>query len=241
MKNPFPSYRISPLGDTALIIDFGNFISPEINEAVISLFKTLGQSPLEYMTEAVPAYSSLAIYYDVVSLYKRIKQGRSAFDQMKKETEKLLSGEGFISGSPGELISIPVCYDEEYGVDLRWISIEKNIPVKEIIRLHTLKTYRVYMLGFLPGFAYMGDVDERIASPRKLQPSPVKAGSVGIAGKQTGIYPMGSPGGWQVIGRTPLKLFNKYRERTTLLRAGDHVNFFSISKDEFEDIKSRNT
>ena len=113
----------------------------------------------------------------------------------------------------------------------------KNILVDEVIQIHVSKKYKVYMLGFLPGFPYMGAVDEQIAMPRKATPVNIKEGSVGIAGKQTGIYPLASPGGWQIIGRTPLSLFDTTREEPTLLRAGDIVQFYSISKNEFEGIK----
>ena len=114
------------------------------------------------------------------------------------------------------------------------------ISIEEIIQLHSSATYRVYMLGFLPGFTYMGLVDEKISSPRKQQPTPVEAGSVGIAGRQTGIYPLRSPGGWQIIGRTPWNLFEKEQVNPVSFKSGDHVQFYSISKDEFEDIQGGN-
>jgi inhibitor of KinA len=140
----------------------------------------------------------------------------------------------------GELISIPVCYEKEFAHDLEWIAIQNNISLEEIISLHTAASYHVYMLGFLPGFAYMGLVNDKISVPRKQKPVTVEAGSVGIAGKQTGIYPLSSPGGWQIVGRTPMKLFDKEKESPTLIKSGDSVQFYSITKDEFEDIKSRN-
>jgi inhibitor of KinA len=127
-----------------------------------------------------------------------------------------------------------VCYGEKYAWDINEIAKEKSIPVDEIIRLHTAKKYRVYMIGFLPGFAYMGEVDEKIAIPRKAQPrTSVEGGSVGIAGMQTGIYPIDSPGGWQIIGKTPLKLFDKERDDPVLLKPGDEIEFYSITENEF--------
>lgn len=132
------------------------------------------------------------------------------------------------------LIKIPVFY---YGPDLEYISKIKNIPVEEIIRIHANTEYRVFMIGFLPGFAYMGTVDERIAAPRKEKPAlHVKPGSVGIAGMQTGIYPIASPGGWQLIGTTPLKIFNKEKTNPCLFAAGDRVQFFPINKNEFDQL-----
>ena len=135
---------------------------------------------------------------------------------------------------PSRKIKIPVCFAEKYALDIDHISKEKKLPVSEIIRLHTAKKYRIYMIGFLPGFPYMGEVDGRIAMPRKAQPqTKVEAGSVGIAGMQTGIYPLDSPGGWQIIGKTPLQLFNKEKDDPVLLRPGDEIEFYPITEDEF--------
>ena len=134
--------------------------------------------------------------------------------------------------------TIPVCYDDEFAIDLPWIAEQKNLTREEIVLLHSSRQYHVYMLGFLPGFSYMGEVDERIVVPRKPEPLPISAGSVGIAGKQTGIYPLNSPGGWQIIGRTPLKMFNKDNDEPCLLKAGDSVEFYSITIDEFNHIQN---
>jgi inhibitor of KinA len=133
------------------------------------------------------------------------------------------------------MITIPVCYEKEFALDIEEIATVKNISINELIEIYTSKIYHVYMMGFLPGFAYMGEVDEKLEMPRKQQPrQTVEAGSVGIAGRQTGIYPLASPGGWQIIGRTPLKLFDAEKKEPTLLKAGDKAKFISISKDEFE-------
>lgn len=237
--NRVSSYTIAPLGDSALIIDFGNSISQPLNEKVIALFNKLKQQPVQGMTEAVPAYSSLAIYYDVAAIRKKIIPGAVAFEWIHSEIEKLLKDDLITSGYSGSPVSIPVCYEKEFAPDLEWIALQNKIPVEEIIRLHTSTAYRVYMLGFLPGFAYLGEVDERIASPRKQKPVAVKAGSVGIAGRQTGIYPLPSPGGWQIIGQTPLHLFNKDETSLTLLKPGDNVKFYSINKDEFIFLKNK--
>jgi inhibitor of KinA len=227
------SYKIFPLGDSALTVDFGNFIDEPINEKVIALFHNLQQQPLPGMIEAVPAYSSLTVYYDLMMARKKVSAGQPVFEWMSEKMNERLHQPLPQNDSTGELINIPVCYDPEFGPDLDNLAREKNITTEEVIRIHTSKPYRVFMLGFLPGFAYMGEVDEKIAMSRKNQPVPVSAGSVGIAGKQTGIYPLLSPGGWQIIGRTPVHLFNKEKEQTTLLKAGDRVQFIPVSKNEF--------
>jgi len=218
MPLPFP-YQIYPLGDRALTIDFGNKIDEAINSLVIAAFKKLQKDVLPTMIEAVPAYSTLAIYYQP-AVIKKMYPSRTAFQSMKQLTEAWLNTfNPEENNSEQRKIEVPVWYYDEF---------------KELIEIHTSREYRVYMLGFLPGFAYMGEVDERIALPRKPQPEMVLAGSVGIAGKQTGVYPFASPGGWQIIGRTPLQLFRPLDISPTLFQAGDKVKFYSISKDEFD-------
>ena len=239
--HPHLSYKIISLGDAALTIDFSNLIDESINKKVITLFHNLQHKPIQGMVEAVPAYSSLTIYYDVISLYKNIPDGKTVFEWMKDQTEKFLKEKLGIENKEEATIIIPVCYDREFATDIDHLADKKDISPEEIIHLHTSKLYRVYMLGFLPGFTYMGEVDDKISIPRKPTPQNVIAGSVGIAGKQTGVYPLNSPGGWQIIGRTPLKIFDKEKKEPTLIKAGDQVRFISIGKDEFENIKSRNS
>jgi len=234
MSQPVFPYRIFPLGDAAVTIDFGNCINEAINREVITRFHQLRAQPLLGIIEVVPAYSSLAIYYDVFVIRKKIPAAVTVFEWMKQQLEERLQQPVHRQEDTGKLIRIPVCYDNEFALDIQHIAFAKKIPVEQIIHLHTEKTYKIYMLGFLPGFAYMGEADEQIAIPRKPQPENVKAGSVGIAGRQTGIYPLDSPGGWQIIGRTPLKLFDAKNEHPVLLMAGDSVQFYSITKQEFE-------
>ena len=238
---PFPPYKIFPLGDSALTIDFGNVINEEINKKVISLFHYLLRHPINGMIEAVPAYSSLTIFYDLFLVKQKQSDDTTAYEFMRSHAEEFLLKNIEADAGISNIIHIPVCYDKEFGIDLKWMSDQKNISTEEIIQIHCSKNYRVYMLGFLPGFAYMGVVGEKIAVPRKSQPQKIIAGSVGIAGRQTGIYPMNSPGGWQIIGRTPLKLFDPNRQDPCLLTAGDEVEFHSITKDEFENYQGRNS
>ena len=235
-----PSYKISSLGETALIIDFGNTIDESINKLVHSLFYQLQNDPIPGMIEAVPGYSSLTIYYDILFIRNTLNKQTTAFEWVSESLKKFIPKENIETGDPQILIKVPVCYEIEFAPDLGFIASQNKISPDEVIYFHTSTTYHIYMLGFLPGFAYMGMVDEKISSSRKQKPVFVEAGSIGIAGKQTGIYPFRSQGGWQIIGRTPLKLFDKEKINPVLFKAGDKVQFYSITKDEFEDIKSRN-
>lgn len=232
-----PAYTIYPLGDSALTIDFGNKIDEELNGYVLQLFRTLlNSSPV--VKDVIPAYSSLSIYYDVAEQHSN---ERTAFETMKEIILPFLYNNHELNVK-GRLIKIPVCYSSKFSLDLEELAAQKNFPVEEIIRLHTEKTYRVYMIGFLPGFAYMGTVDKRIATPRKQQPrTSVPAGSIGIAGEQTGIYPLPSPGGWNIIGRTPVKVFAAEKEDAVLFQPGDEVKFYSITEDEFENYQGGNS
>lgn len=234
-----PPYKIFPLGDAGLVVDFGNIIDESINKLVDAIFYQLQKDPIAGVIEAVPAYSSLTIYYDVLFIRNKISRKETAFEWISEKVKEYLSQERIEVEETGAFIRIPVCYEKEFGTDLDFIALLNHITIDEIIHLHTSTVYRVYMLGFLPGFAYMGMVDEKIAAPRKQFPAPVEAGSVGVAGRQTGIYPLISPGGWQIIGKTPLKLFDKEKEDPTLFKSGDSVQFYSITKDEFENIKDR--
>ncbi|HEY5970331.1 MAG TPA: 5-oxoprolinase subunit PxpB [Chitinophagaceae bacterium] len=235
-----PSYKISSLGETALIVDFGNTIDESINKMVHSLFYQLQHDPIPGMIEAVPGYSSLTIYYDIPFIRNILNKQITAFEWVSESLKKFIPKENIETGDPQILIKVPVCYEIEYAPDLGFIASQNKISPGEVIYLHTSTTYHIYMLGFLPGFAYMGMVDEKLSSSRKQKPVFVEAGSIGIAGKQTGIYPFRSQGGWQIIGRTPLKLFDKEKINPVLFKAGDKVQFHSITKDEFEDTKSRN-
>lgn len=226
-------YSIFPLGDAALTIDCGNRIDEKINEEILNLFQAFQKNPLLGMIEAVPAYSSLTIFYDPVKLKKKISPGETVFAHFKKEVEKFIESFSKIEMPPTKTVRIPVCYDEEYGTDLKRIAASKGIDKEEVIRLHCSQKYRVYMIGFMPGFPYLGILDEKISMPRKPQPQMVEAGSVAIVGKQTGIYPLTSPGGWNIIGRTPVKLFDPHKGLPTVLNAGDQVEFYPIDKNEF--------
>lgn len=227
------NYSVYSLGDSAITIDFGNRIDEAINDEVIRRFHQFKDDPLPGTRDIIPAYSSLTICYDVNSLFKRVLEEQTVSEWITREILKKMQQDPFIKTYDQKLVRIPVCYDPIFAPDLNVFSEQKNLDHAELIKIHTSGIYRIYMLGFIPGFAYMGEVDERIVIPRKPQPVNVVAGSVGIAGKQTGIYPLDSPGGWQIIGQTPLKLFDPNRETPVLLTAGDRVEFYAISEEEF--------
>lgn len=227
-------YSILPVGDSALVIDFGNVIEEHVNRKVSAIAHAFKEAAIEGIKDVVPAYSSVTVHYDIT---KVVKPGsiRSAFETLKDKAEKLLLKHTEHSTQQIRKLKIPVCYTSKYGWDLDDIALHAKITIEEVVKLHTSRTYRVYMVGFLPGFAYMAEVDERIALPRKSEPrQQIPEGCVGIAGKQTGIYPLTSPGGWQIIGRTPVKLFDKNKADPVLFAAGDEVEFFSITEDEFD-------
>jgi inhibitor of KinA len=234
MNYPNIPYRIFPLGDTAITIDFGNVIDEGINQKVLALFDQLHDDPLPGITDVVPAYSSVTVYYDLFTASKLCSNGKSVYDTIAGQLAERMQQPLPVNETTQRLMTIPVCYENEFAPDIDYLAGKNNTTVDELIRIHVSREYRVYMLGFLPGFTYMGEVDKRIAVSRKPQPVTVAAGSVGIAGRQTGIYPLQSPGGWQIIGRTPLKLFDAEREEPSLLKAGDRVRFNSISKHELE-------
>jgi inhibitor of KinA len=233
-------YHIVPAGDSAVLIDFGNTIDESINRRVLA-FTTRLQSKLNGIREVVPAYSSISVYFDLPSMRRQTPKELLVFDFLKQNIEQILTEPIPLQVQDNKLVKIPVCYDQEFGPDRDRIAETNNIAVDELIAIHASRQYRVYMLGFLPGFSYLGEVDEKIAMPRKTYPQPVEAGAVGIASRQTGIYPLASPGGWHIIGRTPLKLFDPKENEPTLLKAGDIVEFFPVSKDEFYSLKKEHS
>jgi inhibitor of KinA len=198
---------------------------------LIALQQAFAENHFRGFIETVPAYSSLAVFYDAAQVRTENKVD-NAFEFVKAVAEKLadeLTGSGLIKRKQ---ITVPVYYN---GEDLEYVASQHGLSKKEVISIHTAKSYRVFMIGFLPGFAYMGTLDEGIATPRKSSPRvKVPAGAVGIAGFQTGIYPFESPGGWQLIGQTPLRVFDKQKDEPCLFKAGDEIKFIAVSKEEFE-------
>ncbi len=226
------SYSITSLSERALLVSFGNVIDEATNRKIIALKQLVNQNPFYGFIESVPAYSSLAVIFDVKRVRLKNPEYKTAFDFVKEFIEmNFEESESQHSNLKANNIEIPVLYD---GEDLGFVSNLHKQTKEETITIHGSRAYQVFMIGFMPGFAYMGKLDERIATPRRSSPRAyVPVGSVGIAGFQTGIYPQASPGGWQLIGRTPLKVFDKAKVNPCLFAPGDNVRFYSIDKEEF--------
>ncbi|MFT3745713.1 MAG: 5-oxoprolinase subunit PxpB [Pyrinomonadaceae bacterium] len=225
-----PEYKIFPLGDTALTVEFGNTISPDFNQRAITLAEIIENDPFAGFIEAVPAYASTTIFYDVVAVRSSFPDFPTAFDAVKHLITQTNSNLSEPQTDAVRLVDIPVTFDRQGEFDLSHIANAHALSIDKVIGIFTAKPYRVYMLGFLPGFSYMGEVDERIATPRKQTPRTlVPKGSVGIAGSQTGIYSLASPGGWQIIGRTDIEMFTPDGDEPCVLRPGDSVRFFETA------------
>lgn len=224
MQNNFEIY---PLNEKAICIDFGNIIDENTNDIVLALAQYCMKHPFIGLIEWVPAYSSLTLFYDLILVKMAYPHFTSAYQMVSDYLRQAFDNIENSAFSIGKTIQIPVIYD---GEDLPFVAEYHGLSVGEVVEIHTSPIYRVFMMGFLPGFAYMGGLDAQIATPRKTTPRrAVPAGSVGIAGMQTGIYPAVSPGGWQLIGRTKLELFMPFSTPKTLIQAGDKVKFVSIT------------
>ncbi len=219
-------FRIFPLGDTALTVEFGNSISVELNTKALALSEYFEQTPFPGFIESVPAYASTTIFYNLVETRKAFPEYLTAFESVERLVEQAIGEEQISQRQPRPTIEIPVHFDLDSALDLKSLAEAKGLTCDKIIEIFTAVEYRVYMLGFLPGFTYMGEADEQIAMPRKQTPrTHVPKGSVGIAGRQTGIYSLASPGGWQIIGRTDVEMFTPDAETPSYLRPGDEVRF----------------
>jgi inhibitor of KinA len=220
------SYRLVPAGDSALLVEFEERIDPEVNASAIALAAAVQAAGLAGVRDVVPTFRSVAVYFDPVHT-----DGAALLACLDRHAQAA-------SGPAGESctsIRIPVCYGGEVGPDLADVAAFAGMSEDDVVMAHTSKAYRVFMLGFVPGFAYLGIVDERIAIPRLATPRVrVPVGSVGIAGIQTGIYPAETPGGWRLIGRTPIKPFEPDRADPFLMKAGDTVQFYRIDRDEYD-------
>ncbi|HZG80815.1 MAG TPA: 5-oxoprolinase subunit PxpB [Brevibacillus sp.] len=232
-----------PLGDQAVVVQFGTTMSLEAYQQVRRVALILDRHPIPGMVEYIPAYTTITIFYNPQALYdwyqkhaarERAEESDSLYQVMCNLIREQLKQATVVSAGEERTVEIPVCYGGELGPDLSDVAALNQITEQEVINIHAGGDYLVYMIGFAPGFPYIGGMSERIAAPRRKSPRlSIPAGSVGIAGKQTGIYPMETPGGWQIIGRTPLRLFRPEDGTPSLLQAGDRVRFYPISMEEY--------
>ena len=221
--------KIKPLSESAIVVEFGNEISEEINGRAIALADLLGHDPFPGFIEAVPAYASTTISFDVAAIGKQLRRGETAKAFVETALGETLSRLSTAVSSTGNIVEIPTDFSPSVGLDLETVANTCRLGVDDVIDIFISRTYRVYMVGFLPGFAYMGETDERIRVPRLGKPrAKVPKGSVGLAGAQTGIYPLESPGGWQIIGRTSIEMFTPDADTPSRLKAGDLVKFIPI-------------
>jgi inhibitor of KinA len=220
--------RYIPSGDAAFIIKAGTDLSPETNRLVRKLLVCAEQEGIPGIIDFIPSYNELMVVYDpVVTGYKKLIERLRSLEA---------GAEHLVLPEP-EITVVPVWYGGEAGPDLWAVAETHGLDTQQVIDMHSAAIYEVYMLGFMPGFCYLGGLNEHIATPRKATPRlNIPAGSVGIAGKQTGIYPLASPGGWQVIGQTPITLFDPQKDPAFLFKPGDRIKFNPISEENFQEI-----
>ena len=240
--------EIIPLGDSALVVrvreQFEDAPEEALNET-LRVFQLLQRAAISGVIELAPAYTSVAVFFDPVSVLKLsgTAGGASAFEELATRIRSAIVPASRrhrrrTAGNAPRLIEIPVCYDAEFGFDMNRVSEHTKLSEREIVDLHSNAEYRVACIGFVPGFTFLSGLPKDLATPRRDLPrTEIPAGSVGIGGAQTGIYPLRSPGGWNLIGRTPLKLFDPTKDPPTLLCPGDRVRFRAITREEFESLK----
>lgn len=225
------SYKFLSNGDTAITVCFNNEISKEVNALVTSFAASVEKAEIKGVIETIPAFCCVTVLYnpcEISASWLKFRLGRIL--------RKLGSNRSF---SP-MLYKIPVCYDDEFSPDMNNVINHTGLKREEIISIHSSTDYLIYMLGFLPGFAYLGEMDKRLVTPRLETPRvEIAKGSVGIGGEQTGIYPVASPGGWQIIGKTPVNVYDKSKENPILYRAGDYIRFVPVSKEEYFAIEKK--
>ncbi len=221
--------ELLPLGDQCWLVRFGNTVSEDVNHSVIEFANRVVESQLPGVIEVVPSYCEVAVYYNALAV-----DHSSVFNSLKALLNELSVKRDF----QRHVHRIPVCYGGAFGPDLAHVAKHNGISEEEVIRVHTGSIYPVYMLGFTPGFCYLGNLSGAIHCLRKSRPRlKIPAGSVGIAGKQTGIYPIESPGGWQLIGQTPLTIFDINRIPNVLVEAGEAIQFYAIDEEQFYALK----
>jgi inhibitor of KinA len=223
-----PGWKIVAAGDSVLIVELEARIDPEINARAVALADAVAAEDVAGVRDVVPTYCSVAVYFDPL---------HTSYDRLVAVLEREASHPSLSQWVDRQPVHIPVCYGGDFGPDLAEVAAFAHLSQEEVVDIHTSSEYRVFMLGFVAGFAYLGTVDDRIAAPRHATPRrKVPLGSVGIAGKQTGVYPAETPGGWQIIGRTPIKPFDPRRAEPFLMKAGDLVRFDPIDRANYDQL-----
>ncbi|WP_316844063.1 5-oxoprolinase subunit PxpB [Pedobacter psychrodurus] len=226
--------NIYGLSEQSLTVEFGAVITEELLSLITEFNQLLWRNPFPGLITTIPAYCTLTVYFDPLTVLGSDLAGAYCFDKVSSYLKKLGETRRVHSNTAANQYVIPVCYGGSMGADIFTVSKANKLSEAEVVERHTSAQYTVYMIGFVPGFAYMGGMDASLATPRKAVPdAKIPAGSVGIAGMQTGIYPLETPGGWQIIGRTPLKMFDVNRLQPSLLKGGDIVSFKAIGFEEF--------
>ncbi len=238
MERQRDSYTIRSVGEASVLAVFGDTISPAVQKRIQTVQAYAEKRRFPGFIETVGSYTGLTLYYDPWVVAQSFP-GKKAADTAGDLLDTYIREAEAASPVPSRNIHIPVCYGGAYGPDLEDVAAFHHMTEDDVIRIHTEPEYLVYMLGFCPGFPYMGGMDPHIATPRRQSPRlSIPAGSIGIAGEQTGGYPISTPGGWQLIGRTPVPMFRPWDEtEPTLLQAGDHVHFYAVSEEEFQQIR----
>lgn len=220
------AYTFSPLGEGAIVIEAGTEINENTQKKIRTIAALLEAEPPAWMVEFIPAFTTVAVFYNPATVL---------YETAKSDLEALLPHIEEAAASPSRTIEIPVCYGGEFGPDLEFVAQHNGLTPEQVIDIHTSGTYSVSMIGFAPGFPFISGMSEKIAAPRRETPRlRIPERTVGIAGKQTGVYPIETPGGWQLIGRTPIRLFRPEQEIPSLLRAGDKIVFRRISEKEYD-------
>lgn len=219
-------------GDSCIVVEFGDEINPELNRMVRFMFLSLNRAGIQGITELIPTYRSLYVQYDPLEI---------SLEELKRRLKKVVQKFDEVELPPLRVVDVPTVYGGRYGPDLEFVAEYNGLTKEEVVEIHTSSSYLVYMIGFTPGFAYLGGVSKRIATPRLETPRlKVPAGSVGLAGEQTGVYPVESPGGWRLIGCTPIRIFDPGRDPPVVLQpTSDYVRFIRISEEEFRRIREQ--
>ena len=224
-------FNITVAGDSAINLEFGNVISEKTNGLIRAAAQTLEADPINGVIEFVPTFCSLMVTYDPCVI---------GYDELCQRVQGKLRNLTATTGGIHRVVKIPVCYGGDFGPDLADVAEHAGMSAEEVIAIHSGHDYLIDMLGFLPGFAYLGGLDERLHTPRLATPrTRIEPGAVGIGGAQTGIYPLASPGGWRIIGRTPVRPYDPDRESPILYAAGDYLRFVPITPQEFSLIETQ--